>query len=214
MKDDKMRTFIADEVIRGGMVSHVYDVTYGIVKNHVDTIVLVDDSIVRGTTLRDSIINIVSRLKPKRIIIVSSAPQIRYPDCYGIDMSKMNGFVAFQALVKLLEERGLSHLLDETYYRCKAQEDLPKEEVTNEVIELYNTFTDEEISQKIAEIVTPKGLEIPVDVIFQTIDGLHQACPNHKGDWYFSGRYPTPGGNKVVNKAFINYMEKKEVRAY
>ena len=214
VKDDKMRTFIADEVIRGGMVSHVYDVTYGIVKNHVDTIVLVDDSIVRGTTLRDSIINIVSRLKPKRIIIVSSAPQIRYPDCYGIDMSKMNGFVAFQALVKLLEERGLSHLLDETYYRCKAQEDLPKEEVTNEVIELYNTFTDEEISQKIAEIVTPKGLEIPVDVIFQTIDGLHQACPNHKGDWYFSGRYPTPGGNKVVNKAFINYMEKKEVRAY
>ncbi|MCB0602089.1 MAG: amidophosphoribosyltransferase, partial [Saprospiraceae bacterium] len=137
-----------------------------------------------------------------------------YPDCYGIDMSKMNGFVAFQALVKLLEEKGQSHLLDETYYRCKAQEDLPKEEVTNEVIELYNTFTDEEISQKIAEIVTPKGLEIPVDVIFQTIDGLHVACPNHKGDWYFSGRYPTPGGNKVVNKAFINYMEKKEVRAY
>ncbi len=214
VKDAKLRTFIADEVVRGEMVSHVYDVTYGIIKNEVDTIVLIDDSIVRGTTLRDSILTNISRLKPKKIIIVSSAPQIRYPDCYGIDMSRMNKFVAFQALLKLLEESGKSHLLDETYYRCKAQEDLPKEEMHNEIIDLYNTFEYEDISAKIAEIVTPKNIKPEVKVIYQTLEGLHEACPDHTGDWYFSGDYPTPGGNKVVNKAFINFMEKKEVRAY
>ena len=214
VKDAKMRTFIADEVVRGEMVSHVYDVTYGVIRNEVDTIVLLDDSIVRGTTLRDSILTNIARLKPKRIIIVSSAPQIRYPDCYGIDMSRMNKFVAFQALLKLLEESGKSNLLDETYYRCKAQEDLPKEEIRNEIIELYNTFDYETISNKIADIVTPKGLKPEVEVIYQTLEGLHEACPNHTGDWYFSGKYPTPGGFKVVNTAFINFMEKKEVRAY
>ena len=214
VKDAKMRTFIADEVVRGEMVSHVYDVTYGLIKNEVDNIVLIDDSIVRGTTLRDSILSNVSRLKPKRIIIVSSAPQIRYPDCYGIDMSRMKKFVAFQALLKLLEESGKSHLLDETYYRCKAQEDLPKEEIRNEVIDLYDEFSYEQISNKIAEIITPSNFKPEVQIIYQTVEGLHEACPNHTGDWYFSGDYPTPGGNKVVNKAFINFMEKKEVRAY
>ncbi len=214
LKDDKMRTFIADDVVRGEMVSHVYDVTYGIVKNKIDTIVLMDDSIVRGTTLRDSIIKIVDRLKPKKIVIVSSAPQIRYPDCYGIDMSQMHRFVAFQALIRLLEKSEQSHLLDEVYYRCKAQEDLPKEEIRNETIELYNTFDYEAISNEIAEIVTPKEVKTDVSVIYQTLEGLHSACPDHSGDWYFSGNYPTAGGFKVVNKSFINFMEKKEVRAY
>ena len=214
VKDAKMRTFIADEVVRGDMVSHVYDVTYGIVKSDVDNLVLVDDSIVRGTTMRDSIIRIVSRLNPKRIIVVSSAPQIRYPDCYGIDMSKMNEFVAFQAMIQLLEESGKKGMLDEVYAACKAQENLPKEKIKNEVKRLYEEFEYEEISAKISEILTPDDVDIPVDVIYQTIDGLHEACPENKGDWYFSGNYPTPGGNKVLNKAFINFMEKKNVRAY
>ena len=214
VKDDKMRTFIADSVVRGEMVSHVYDVTYGIVNNEVDTIVLLDDSIVRGTTLRDSIIQIVSRLHPKRIIIVSSAPQIRYPDCYGIDMSKMKDFVGFRALVELLTEDGKEHMLDEVFEKCKLQVDKPKEEIVNYVKELYDLYTDEQYSQKIAEIVTPKGIKPQVDVIYQTLDNLHEACPNHTGDWYFSGDYPTPGGNKVVNKAFINYMSGLDVRAY
>lgn len=214
VKDAKMRTFIADEVVRGDMISHVYDVTYGLVENDVDTLVLLDDSIVRGSTMRDSIIRIVSRLKPKRIIVLSSAPQIRYPDCYGIDMSKMNEFVAFQAMIHLLKENGKMELLDEVYAACKAQEHLPKEKIKNEVRRLYDEFEYEEISAKISEILTPDDVDIPVDVIYQTIDGLHIACPDNKGDWYFSGNYPTPGGNKVLNKAFINYMEKKNVRAY
>lgn len=214
VKDAKMRTFIADEVVRGDMISHVYDVTYGLVENDVDTLVLLDDSIVRGSTMRDSIIRIVSRLKPKRIIVLSSAPQIRYPDCYGIDMSKMNEFVAFQAMIRLLEENDKMGLLDEVYAACKAQEHLPKEKIRNEVRRLYDEFEYEEISAKISEILTPDDVDIPVDVIYQTIDGLHIACPDNKGDWYFSGNYPTPGGNKVLNKAFINYMEKKNVRAY
>jgi amidophosphoribosyltransferase len=214
IKDAKMRTFIADDVVREEMVSHVYDVTYGIVKNDVDTIVLLDDSIVRGTTLRDSIIKIVSRLNPKRIIIVSSAPQIRYPDCYGIDMSKMKEFVAFNAMTQLLKERGLENELVRVYDKCKLQSDKPMEEIQNFVTELYAHFTDEEISAKIAEIITPKGIKPDVEVIYQTLDGLHESCPNHLGDWYFSGNYPTPGGMRVVNRAFINFMEGKDVRAY
>jgi amidophosphoribosyltransferase len=214
VKDAKQRTFIADTSSREEMVSHVYDVTYGIVENEVDNLVLLDDSIVRGTTLHDSIIKIVSRLRPKKIVIVSSAPQIRFPDCYGIDMSKMKEFVAFRALVALLEENGKTYLLEEAYDRCKAQENLPKEEVTNEVAALYDAFTYEEVSAKIAEIVTPPGTKPEVQVIYQTIEGLREACPDNNGDWYFSGNYPTPGGNRVVNRAFINYMEKKDVRAY
>lgn len=214
IKDVKMRTFIADDSSRSELVSHVYDVTYGIVENEKDTLVLLDDSIVRGTTLRDSIIKIASRLRPKKIIIVSSAPQIRYPDCYGIDMSKLNEFVAFRALVALLKENKKEHLLKETYKRCKAQEGFPKEKIKNELIELYETFDYETISQKIAEIVTPEGIKPKVEVIYQTIEGLHKACPNNKGDWYFSGNYPTPGGNRVVNRAFMNYMEKSNDRAY
>lgn len=213
-KDAKLRTFIADDSSRGALVSHGYDVTYGLVKNEEDTIILLDDSIVRGTTLRNSIIRIVARLRPKKIIIVSSAPQIRYPDCYGIDMSKMKNFVAFRAMVELLKERDLSHLLDEAYERCKAQVELPKEEIKNEVKSLYDHLTQEEISKKIAQIVTPENIEPEVQVIYQTIEGLHEACPNHSGDWYFSGNFPTPGGNKVVNRAFMNYMEGKDVRAY
>jgi amidophosphoribosyltransferase len=214
VKDEKLRTFIADGVTRGQMVSHVYDVTYGIVNNEVDTLVLIDDSIVRGTTLKDTIIYILSTLKPKKIIIVSSAPQIRYPDCYGIDMSKMKEFVAFRALLELLKEDGKTHLLDEVYKRCLEQEDLPIEQVTNQVKFLYDQYTDEEISAKISLLVTPENIKPEVQVIYQTIDNLHEACPDHKGDWYFSGHYPTPGGIRVVNRAFINFMKNSDDRAY
>ena len=214
-KDEKLRTFIASMATRHEMVSHVYDVTYGIIRNDVDTLVLLDDSIVRGTTLRDSIIKMVAlRLKPKRIIVVSSAPQIRYPDCYGIDMSKMGDFVAFKALVELLKEQGKEAMLTECYENCKAQLKRPKEEITNAVKSLYELVTEDCISKKIAQIVTPEDIDIKVDVIFQTLEGLHKSIPDHTGDWYFSGNYPTPGGNKVVNKAFINYMEGKNERAY
>lgn len=214
VKDAKLRTFITDNTNRGDLVSHVYDITYGIVQNNKDTLVLLDDSIVRGTTLKDSIIRIVSRLRPKKIVIVSSAPQIRYPDCYGIDMSIMKSFIAFQALLALLKEHGKEPLLQETYERCKAQELLPKEEVTNQVIELYNTFTYEEVSRKIAEIITPSDIKPEVEVIFQTVDDLQKACPANNGDWYFSGVYPTPGGNRVANRSFINFMEGRDERAY
>ena len=214
VKDAKLRTFIADDSSRGELVSHVYDVTYGIVKNEKDTLVLLDDSIVRGTTLRDSIINITARLRPKKIIVVSSAPQIRFPDCYGIDMSKMKNFVAFKALVALLEEHDKEYLLDETYARCKEMENLPSHLIKNQVEELYRTFSYLELSEKIAEIVTPKGIKPKVEVIYQTVDGLRDACPNNNGDWYFSGEYPTPGGNRIANRAFMNYMEKSNARAY
>lgn len=213
-KDAKLRTFIADDNSRGELVSHGYDVTYGIVQNEKDTLVLLDDSIVRGTTLKKSIISIIARLRPKKIIIVSSAPQIRYPDCYGIDMSKMKDFVAFRALVELLREQDKSFLLEQAYDSCKKQESLPVREIKNEVKALYDHFSTEEISGKIAQIITPKGLKPKVEVIFQTIEGLHQACPNHLGDWYFTGNYPTPGGNRVVNRAFMNFVEGKNVRAY
>lgn len=214
VKDEKLRTFIASGNSRNEMVAHGYDVTYGIVENEKDTLVLIDDSIVRGTTLRDNLIRIVSRLRPKKIIILSSAPQIRYPDCYGIDMSKLGEFVAFKALISLLKEHKKEHLLEEAYQRCKTQLNLPKEEVRNEVSALYDEFTYEEISKRISKIVTPKGIKPKVQVIYQTVEGLHEACTNHNGDWYFSGKYPTPGGNKVVNKAFMLYMEKKDERAY
>lgn len=214
VKDAKMRTFIADDRSREDMVSHVYDVTYGLVKNHVDNLVLIDDSIVRGTTLRDSIIKIVSRLEPKKIVVVSSAPQIRYPDCYGIDMSKMKEFAAFRALIALLEDHNKTHLLDECYEKSKAQEKKPASEIKNYLKDLYDLFTDDEITQKISEMLTPPSVTIPVEIIYQSLDDLHKACPNHKGDWYFSGVYPTPGGNRIVNKAFINYMEKIDSRAY
>ncbi len=214
VKDAKLRTFIADDSSRDELVAHAYDVTYGIVKNHVDTLVLLDDSIVRGTTLKQSIIRIASRLRPKKIIIVSAAPQIRYPDCYGIDMSKMNDFVAFRALTELLRIDKKEHLLHAAYARCKEHENLPVAEIENQVIELFNTYSQEEISRKIGEIIKPKGIEPDVEVIYQTLEGLHEACPERKGDWYFSGNYPTPGGNRVVNRAFMNFMEGKDMRAY
>ena len=214
VKDEKLRTFIADDGARNQMVSHIYDVTYGIVQNEVDTIVLIDDSIVRGTTLRDSIIYILSKLRPKRIIIVSSAPQIRYPDCYGIDMSRMSEFIAFKATIDLLKESGQQALIDEVYRLCKEEEQKPLEKMVNHVKKIYEPFTEEEISQRIASLVTAEGIEPEVDVIFQTVDALHQACPNDKGDWYFTGDYPTLGGVRVVNRAFINYIEDVKERSY
>ncbi len=214
VKDEKLRTFIADGITRGQMVSHVYDVTYGIVNNEVDTLVLIDDSIVRGTTLKDTIIYILSTLKPKKIIIVSSAPQIRYPDCYGIDMSKMKEFIAFRALLELLSEDNKTYLLDEVYQKCLEQEKLPIEQVTNQVKYLYDQYTDEQISNKISQLVTPENIKPKVQVIYQSIENLHAACPDHKGDWYFSGNYPTPGGMRVVNRAFINFMKNSDDRAY
>ena len=213
-KDEKQRTFIASTKARNDMVGFVYDVTYGLVEDGVDTLVLLDDSIVRGTTLRDSIVSITARLKPKRIIILSSAPQIRFPDCYGIDMSKMGDFVAFQALIQLLEESGQNQLLQDAYQRCKQSEHLPVEMVKNEVSELYDLFEYCAFSRKIAEIVTKADIIPDVDVIFQTLDGLHHACPGNAGDWYFTGRYPTAGGNRVANRAFMNYVEKVDGRAY
>jgi amidophosphoribosyltransferase len=214
VKDAKLRTFITDDTNREDMVAHVYDVTYGIVKNHEDTLVVIDDSIVRGTTLKTSILRILDRLHPKKIVIVSSAPQIRYPDCYGIDMSRLIDFVAFQAMIALVKERKLDAKIDEVYRKCKAQENLSKEEMKNHLKDLYALFTPDEISAQIAKIVTPDEITAEVDVIFQSIENLHQACPNHHGDWYFTGNYPTPGGTKVVNKAFINYYEGSNERAY
>jgi amidophosphoribosyltransferase len=214
VKDAKLRTFITEDSNREDMVAHVYDVTYGIVKNQEDTLVVIDDSIVRGTTLKTSILRILDRLHPKKIIIVSSAPQIRYPDCYGIDMSKLKDFVAFQAMIELVKNRKLENKLDEVYAKCKAQENLPKEQLQNYLIELYALFSNDEISDQIAKIITPPEINAEVEVIFQTIENLHSACPDHLGDWYFSGNYPTPGGNKVVNKAFMNYIEGNENRSY
>ncbi len=213
IKDDKMRTFIADDKMRGNMVTHIYDVTYGLVKNGVDTLVMIDDSIVRGTTLKETIIKILSTLKPKKIVIVSSAPQIRYPDCYGIDMSKMKSFVAFKALVKLLKENGKENLLEDTYEQCKRELEKDKD-LINPVQALYDHFTYEQISDKIAEIVTPPGTIPEIKVIYQSVEKLNKACPENLGDWYFSGNYPTPGGMRVVNQAFINYFEKVDARAY
>lgn len=214
IKDVKLRTFITQDADRSDMVAHVYDTTYGVIKNHTDTLVAVDDSIVRGTTLKQSIIKIIDRLHPKKIIIVSSAPQIRYPDCYGIDMSKMGQFVAFEAAIQLLKERGMDNIIEEVYQKCKASLLLPKEEIVNHVKDIYRPFTQEEISAQITKIITPADTVAEVQVIYQTLDNLHVACPNHSGDWYFSGNYPTAGGNKVVNKAFVNWKEGNNQRAY
>lgn len=214
IKDVKLRTFIADEGSRHDLVAHVYDVTYGVIENEKDTLVIIDDSIVRGTTLKDSIIRILDRLHPKKIIVVSSAPQIRYPDCYGIDMTRLDSFVAFNAAIALLHETGQSDIIQAVYRKCKEQENLPKEEVVNYVKEIYKPFTEEQISKKIAQILTPEGCGAEVEIVYQTVENLHQACPNDTGDWYFTGDYPTPGGNRVVNASYINYMEGRGGRAY
>ena len=214
IKDAKLRTFITNDSQRDDMVAHVYDTTYGVIREGLDSLVIVDDSIVRGTTLKQSILKILDRLGPKKIVVVSSAPQIRYPDCYGIDMAKLGDFIAFQAAVALLKDNFKENLLDELYEKAKAQEELPKEEIINVVKEIYAPFTAEQISSKIAELLRPESINAEVDIIYQSIEGLHNAIPNHSGDWYFTGNYPTAGGNKVVNKSFINYMEGKNVRAY
>ena len=213
-KDVKLRTFITDEAQRDDMVSNVYDTTFEVIKKGKDNVVVMDDSIVRGTTLEKSILRMLDRLGPKKIIIVSSAPQIRFPDCYGIDMSKVKEFVAFRAVLALLRERNMEYLMDEVYAECVAAIESGNAEAKNYVNALFAPFTDEEISQKIADIVRPKDLKAELAVVYQTVDNLHKACPNHSGDWYFTGNYPTPGGNRVVNKAFVNFMEGKLVRAY
>lgn len=207
IKDIKLRTFIAEGKSRNELAAHVYDVTYGQVKNDVDNLVIIDDSIVRGTTLKQSIVRILDRLHPKRIVVVSSSPQVRYPDYYGIDMSRMAEFCAFRAAIALIQERGMGDLITSTYRKCKAQEDWKKEDVVNYVKEIYAPFTDEEISDKIAEMITEPEIKAEVKLVYQSIEGLHNAIPNHPGDWYFSGNYPTPGGNKMVNQAFINWYE-------
>ncbi len=214
VKDVKLRTFIADDASRDDLVAHVYDVTYGIIENGKDSLVIIDDSIVRGTTLKNSILRILDRLHPKKIVVVSSAPQIRYPDCYGIDMARLDKFIAFTATIELLKETGKGEVIEKVYEKCKEQENLPKEEIVNYVREIYSPFTPEEISAKIAQVLKPKGCEAEVEIVYQTIENLHKACPNDLGDWYFTGNYPTPGGNRVVNASFINFIEGKDIRAY
>lgn len=214
IKDTKLRTFITQDDGRDDLVAHVYDITYGTVNKDKDNLVVIDDSIVRGTTLKKSILRILDRLNPKKIVVLSSAPQIRYPDCYGIDMAKMQDFIAFTAAIELIKDNGLEKIIDDTYKKCKSQEHFPKEQIVNFVKDIYKPFTAEQISDKIAEMLTPKGMNAKVKIVYQTIENLHQACPNHLGDWYFTGNYPTPGGNKVVNKAFINYIEGSNERAY
>jgi len=214
IKDVKLRTFITEDANRDEMVQHVYDVTYGTVKDHEDTLVVIDDSIVRGTTLKQSIITMLARLKPKKIIVVSSAPQIRYPDCYGIDMSKMGDFIAFKAAIALLKDRGIENILTETVEKIKELQSRNALHTENVVRQIYKPFTPEEISLKIAQLITPSTVDIPVEVIYQTIEDLHDSCPTNTGDWYFTGNYPTLGGNRVCNTAFLNYMEGKNVRGY
>ncbi len=213
IKDAKLRTFITEDSSRDDLVAHVYDVTYGVIKPE-DNLVIIDDSIVRGTTLKKSILKMMDRLNPKRIVVVSSAPQIRYPDCYGIDMAKLEGLIAFQAAHELLKERGLEHIVEDVYKKCKAQENLPDTEVVNYVTEFYGQFSDQEISDKIAEMLSSEGINAEVKIIFQSVENLHKACPKNLGDWYFTGDYPTPGGNSVVNRAFINFYEGNDARAY
>lgn len=214
IKDVKLRTFITEDSSRNEMVQHVYDITYGTVRKHIDTLVVIDDSIVRGTTLKESIIRMLCRLEPKKIIIVSSAPQIRYPDCYGIDMSKMGDFIAFRAAIELLNDTGQQDVLNQMLDKCKELQRNNQLHTENIVQQLYKTFTPEDIADKIAQLITAADINIPVSVIYQTIESLHEACPTNLGDWYFTGNYPTPGGNRVCNKAFMNYMEGKNVRGY
>jgi amidophosphoribosyltransferase len=214
IKDAKLRTFITEDANRDDLVAHVYDIAYGTVNPGQDNLVVIDDSIVRGTTLKRSILRILDRLNPKRIVVASSAPQIRYPDCYGIDMARLGDFVAFQAAISLIKERGMEHLIDEVYAKCKAQIELPKEKNTNQVKAIYEPFTTEELNDRISQLLTPKGMNSEVKIVFQSIEGLHAACPNHQGDWYFTGNFPTPGGHKVVNRAFVYYVEGRNDRAY
>lgn len=214
IKDAKLRTFITADDARDDLVAHVYDITYGTVRPGVDNLVVIDDSIVRGTTLKQSILKMLDRLEPKRIVVVSSAPQIRYPDCYGIDMAKMGDLAAFRAAIALLKETKQENIIDDVYDRCRAMVGRPLAEQENVVKDIYRPFTAQRVSDKIAEQLTPEGIKAEVRLVFQTIEGLHAACPGHTGDWYFTGDYPTPGGNRVVNRAFINYMEGKNVRAY
>ena len=213
IKDAKLRTFITQDNSRNDLVTHVYDITYGSVYP-TDNLVIIDDSIVRGTTLKQSILRILDRLNPKKIVVVSSAPQIRYLDCYGIDMAKLGDFIAFQAAIALLKEQGKENVIEETYQKCKAQENLPATEMVNNVKDIYAPFTAEEVSKKISQLLTPENINAEVEIVFQTIEGLHHACPDHTGDWYFTGNYPTPGGNKVINRAFIYYYEGINKRAY
>ena len=214
IKDVKLRTFITEDSGRNEMVQHVYDITYGTVRKNEDTLVVIDDSIVRGTTLKESIVRMLARLQPKKIIVVSSAPQIRYPDCYGIDMSKLGDFIAFRAAIELLKETNKECIINDVYQKIKEFERINELHTENLVRNIYKPFTTQEISDKIAQLITPKEVTIPVQVIYQTIEDLHECCPTNTGDWYFTGNYPTPGGNRVVNKAFLNYMEGKDVRGY
>lgn len=214
IKDAKLRTFITQDDSRDDLVAHVYDITYGSVVRGKDNLVVIDDSIVRGTTLKQSILRILDRLDPKKIVVVSSAPQIRYPDCYGIDMAKMGDFIAFEAAIALLKDRGMESVIDNVYMKCQSQIGLPKEQIKNYVKEIYEPFTNEEISAKISELLTPKTIKAKVEIIYQTVENLHVACPDNLGDWYFTGDYPTSGGNKVVNRAFLNWKEGKNERAY
>lgn len=214
IKDIKLRTFIAQDAGRDDLAAHVYDVTYGSIRPNVDNLVVIDDSIVRGTTLKQSILKMLDRLSPKKIVIVSSSPQIRFPDCYGIDMSRMREFIAFRAAIELLKERGMQHVIDEVYEKSVAQKNKPKEEIVNYIKEIYAPFSYEEIADKIAEMLTPEGINTPIKIVYQSIENLHKACPKHNGDWYFSGNYPTPGGNRMVNTAFINYIEGVDKRSY
>ncbi len=214
VKDVKLRTFITQDTKRDDLVGHVYDVTYGVINKGIDNLVVLDDSIVRGTTLKKSIIRILDRLGPKKIIVASSAPQIRYPDCYGIDMTKISDFIAFRATIELLKDSRKENIINEVYKKCKAQENKPKEEIVNYVKEIYKPFTARQISDKIAQMLTTSDIHAVVKIIYQTIEDLHEAIPNHTGDWYFTGNYPTPGGNKVVNRSLINYIEGRNERAY
>jgi amidophosphoribosyltransferase len=206
-KDIKMRTFIADNSERNDLAAHVYDISYGSLKPYEDNLVIIDDSIVRGTTLKESIFKILDRLHPKKIVMVSSSPQIRYPDYYGIDMARLEEFCAFRATMALIEERGMWQLVNDTYLACKRELQKPKEEMQNCVRAVYAPFTVEEINDKIVEMLRPVDMQAPIELVFQSIEGLHEACPNHPGDWYFTGHYPTPGGNRLVNQAFINYVD-------
>lgn len=214
IKDAKLRTFITEDAQRDDLVTHVYDITYGTIEKGVDNLVVIDDSIVRGTTLKKSILRMLDRLEPKKIVIVSSAPQIRYPDCYGIDMARLGDFVAFSAAMQLLHDRNMEEVIDRVYHLCKEQLENPSAEMVNHVKEIYRPFSAAEISAQITKMIRPKEIRAEVEIIFQKIEDLHEACPEHKGDWYFSGNYPTPGGNKVVCRAFVNYMEGLNARAY
>ena len=213
IKDAKLRTFITEDSSRDDLVAHIYDVTYGVIKP-TDNLVIIDDSIVRGTTLKMSIIKMMDRLKPKRIVVVSSAPQIRYPDCYGIDMAKLEGLIAFQAALELLKDTNQYHIVESVYKKCKAQENLNDSEVRNFVTEIYAPFQPQEVSDKISVLLKDKSVNAEVKIIFQTVENLHIACPKNLGDWYFTGDYPTPGGNRVANRAFMNFYEGKNARAY